>query len=122
MPGKVLGRLPLGRLMLGRLSAGNVEGRLPEPMPVPEPGRSAIPEPAPGRSPIPEPEPGFVLGRVEGRCTDGLVAGSVLGRELGVDGRLLGVEGRVVGAEGRVLGRLSEDPVVGLRDPLLGRL
>lgn len=68
------------------------------------------------------PGAGFVLGRVVGRCTDGLVAGSVLGRELGVEGRLLGVEGRVVGAEGRVLGLLSEEPVVGLREPLLGRL
>jgi hypothetical protein len=84
-------------------------------MPEPEPGRF----PAPGK---PDPDPGFVLGRVVGRCTDGLVAGSVLGRELGVEGRLLGVDGRVVGAEGRVLGRLSEEPVVGLREPLLGRV
>ena len=50
------------------------------------------------------------------------MAGSVLGRELGLEGRLLGVEGRVVGVEGRVLGLLSEEPVVGLRELLLGRL
>jgi hypothetical protein len=61
---------------------------------------------------------GLVLGNVEGRCTEGFSAGRVLGTE----GRVLGTDGRVLGTEGRVLGRLKDDPVVGLRDPVLGRL
>jgi hypothetical protein len=64
------------------------------------------------------PEPGRVLGSVEGRETEGRVVG-VEGRVLGVEGRVAGEEGLVVGVEGRVLGRLSDEPVVGFREPLL---
>ena len=61
---------------------------------------------------------GLVLGNVEGRCTDGFSAGRVLG----IEGRVLGTDGRVLGVDGRVLGRLRDEPVVGFRDPVLGRL
>lgn len=43
----------------------------------------------------------------------------MLGRVLGVEGRVTGEDGLVEGVEGRVLGRLREEPVVGLREPLL---
>lgn len=121
MPGKVLGRLPVGRSRLGRRSAGKVVGRLPRPEPAPCPGR----EPASGKLGRVLGTPGrvlgklgLVLGKVEGRCTDGFSTGRVLG----IAGRELGMDGRVLGVEGRVLGRLNEEPVVGFRDPVLGRL